>query len=312
MKESYYQLEPYQGPSSRFTCPSCHKNRQFVRYIHTLTKEPLAPHVGRCNREQKCAYHYTPTQYLATQRAILPLRKTLKKLPKPINYPPKTISYIPVSLFKSTLQKYDSNHLVTYLKTRLGPHKTQQLITRFFIGTSKHWPGATIFWQIDSQGRIRAGKIMLYDPIEGRRVKTPFNHISWTHQALKIASFHLSQTLFGAHQLVHAPLEQPVALVESEKTAIIATAYWPDFIWLATGSLNGLTPERCAPLQGRKVILFPDQGAYQTWQQAAQMLGKQLGICLRISPWLEEYASHLRLEKGADLADCLPRSLYPD
>jgi len=310
MRESYYQLEPYQGPSSRFTCPSCQKNKQFVRYIHTLTKEPLAPHVGRCNREKKCAYHYTPGQYLAEQKAIFPLRKVSKQA-KPVNYPPKAISYIPLSLLQATLQKYDFNHLVTYLHARLGEIKTQQLITRFFIGTSKHWPGATIFWQIDHRGRIRTGKIMLYDPLQGTRVKSPFNHITWIHQALRVTTFHLSQTLFGAHQLRHAPLSKPVALVESEKTAIIATAYWPDFIWLATGSLNGLTLERCAPLQGRKVILFPDQGAYGEWQQAAQMLGKQLGICLRVSPWLEEHASHLALEQGVDLADCLPRSFYP-
>jgi len=311
MRNNYsYQLEPYQGPATRYICPRCQKPRQFVRYIHTLTKQPLAEYVGRCNREQQCAYHYTPGQFLADHKIIFPSRN-LNKLPKPVNNAPKTVSYIPLPLFKTTLQNYNENHFVTYLNTHLGIRKTQELISKFFIGTSKHWPGATVFWQIDSQGRIRTGKIMLYDPLKGKRVKAPFNHISWVHQALKIDPFHLSQTLFGAHQLIQVPVNKPVALVESEKTAIIATAFWPDFIWLATGSLSGLTPERCEPLQGRKIILFPDAGAHQQWQQKAEQLNNHLGIKIKVSNWLEEHVNQAGLEKGADLADCLYQSPYP-
>ena len=312
MRKNYsYQLEPYQGPATRYTCPKCHKNRQFVRYIHVITKQPLAEHVGRCNREQKCAYHYTPLQFLADQKIIFPLSKVVK-FSKPTPTTPKTISYIPLSLLKVTLQDYNGNHFVTYLNTHLGTRKTQELISKFYIGTSKHWPGATVFWQIDSQGRIRTGKIMLYDPLEGKRVKAPFNHISWVHQALKLNPFHLSQTLFGAHQLIHAPMSKLIALVESEKTAIIATALWPEFIWLATGSLNGLSPERCRPLKGKKVILFPDAGAYGLWQEKAEELNNQLGIKIKVSNWLEEHVNQACLEQGADLADCLSRKLYPD
>jgi hypothetical protein len=300
-KSYSYQLEPYRGPATRYTCPKCQKHRQFVRYIHVLTKEPLAEHVGRCNREQQCTYHYTPGQFLADNKIIFPSRN-LDKLTKTLNNAPKTISYIPLPILQATLKNYDRNHFVSYLYSRLGAAITQQLITQFYIGTSKHWPGATIFWQIDSQGRIRTGKIMLYDPLKGKRVKTPFNHISWVHQALKIDPFHLSQTLFGAHQLMQAPLNKPVALVESEKTAIIATAFWPDFIWLATGSLSGLTPERCESLQSRKIILFPDAGAHQQWQQKAEQLNKQLGIKIKVSTWLEEYVCQTGLEKGVDLA----------
>lgn len=266
--------------------------------------------MGRCNREQQCAYHYTPGQFLADHKIIFPLRK-LNKLPRPVNNAPKTVSYIPLSLFKTTLQNYHENHFVTYLNAHVGTHKTQELISQFYIGTSKHWPGATVFWQIDSQGWIRTGKIMLYDPLEGKRVKSPFNHISWVHQALKLNPFHLSQSLFGAHQLIQSLLHKPVALVESEKTAIIAAAFWPDFIWLATGSLNGLTPERCTPLQGRKVILFPDAGAYQSWQQKAEQLNNHLGIKVKVSRWIEQHVSQAGLEKGVDLADYLDQRSYP-
>jgi hypothetical protein len=51
-----------------------------------------------------------------------------------------------------------------------------------------------------------------------------------------------------------------VAIVESEKTAIIASIYLPDMIWLACGGCGNLSLKLCEPLKGRKVVLFPDAG----------------------------------------------------
>jgi hypothetical protein len=304
-----YQLEPYKGPATRHTCPSCKKKRQFVRYISTSTKEPLRHDVGRCNRENKCAYHYTPRQFFADHK-MLYYPSYINRISKLSNH--HSPSYISIALFKATLKNYSSNHFVTYLNARLGEDKTQQLIAQFYIGTSKHWLGATVFWQIDTQGQIRTGKIMLYDPYKGTRVKVPFSHIAWVHQALKLKPFYLVQSLFGIHQIIQAPLQKPVAVVESEKTAIIAAAYWPDFIWVAAGSLTGLTPERCKPLEGRKVILFPDAGAYQQWQQRAKTLTQHLDISIKVSDWLEEHISVTDLAQGIDLADYLAQRSYPE
>ena len=102
-------------------------------------------------------------------------------------------------------------------------------MAQFYIGTSKRWPGATIFWQIDLAGRIRTGKIMLYNPQSGKRVKTPYNHIDWVHKQLKQG--HFAPCLFGLHQLRGAPKDQVVGLVESEKTAVIASGYLPAWLW---------------------------------------------------------------------------------
>lgn len=58
-----YKLEEYKGPGSRYDCPACHQKRVFARYIDTETGQHISPDVGRCNREDKCGYHYTPSQY---------------------------------------------------------------------------------------------------------------------------------------------------------------------------------------------------------------------------------------------------------
>ena len=48
---------------------------------------------------------------------------------------------------------------------------------RYHVGTSKHWQGDTVFWQTDSNGRIRTDKIILYNSQTDKRVKQPFCHV---------------------------------------------------------------------------------------------------------------------------------------
>ena len=98
-----------------------------------------------------------------------------------------------------------------------------RLMSEYRVGTSKHWPGSCVFWQIDINGRVRTGKVMLYDAESGKRVKEPYSHLTWAHSLLKLPDFNLRQCFFGEHLL---PMNRgkPVALVESEKTAMVASS----------------------------------------------------------------------------------------
>ena len=59
-----YQLERYRGRGSRYTCPQCHRKQSFTRYIDTYNNNIyINDNVGKCNRLDKCGYHYTPKQY---------------------------------------------------------------------------------------------------------------------------------------------------------------------------------------------------------------------------------------------------------
>ena len=220
--------------------------------------------------------------------------------PKP---EPKPVCFIDKEVFKQSLKAYPTNNFVQYLSTLFGDELTNMLISRYFIGSSKHWPGATIFWQIDMQRRIRTGKIMLYNPNSGKRIKEPVNHIAWAHQVLKQPDFELGQCLFGEHLL--RDNTKPVALAESEKTALIASIYFPRYNWLAVGSLNGLNAQKCSILKGRTVTLFPDLNAFDKWTDKA----KELSLITRfkVSHLLENKASATERQQGLDLADYLVR-----
>ena len=59
-----YILEKYRGISTRYTCPQCGRKHTFTRYIDTENNNQyLSDKVGKCNRLDKCGYHYTPRQY---------------------------------------------------------------------------------------------------------------------------------------------------------------------------------------------------------------------------------------------------------
>jgi hypothetical protein len=308
MKNHLFILEPYKGMNSRYRCPQCSKERSFTRYIDSNTGEHVHPDVGRCNRENNCGYHYTPKQYFTDNNIEWDpvLHPNLNHQAEPI--PEKPTSFIPVKILKASLKKHEYNHFIQFLISLFGNEITSDLIGKYFIGTSRHWEGSTVFWQIDTSGRIRSGKVMLYDPSNGKRVKEPFSHITWVHKLLKKDDFVLKQCLYGEHLLKDET--KPVAIVESEKTAIIASVYLPKFTWLAVGSLNNLNTEICKVLRGRFIILFPDLNGFDKWVVKAKALSDIATVT--VSDLLERKASEDEKKKGLDLADYLIRYNHHD
>lgn len=305
---SYHRfiLEPYKGKHTRYYCPKCKEPATFVRYIDTETGEQLHPNTGRCNREVECGYHYPPRQFFINNptdaNPQIPFKQSAKIHPNTVTN--TEASTIPYDIFKLSLQNRTANHFVNFLKMLLGTKGAGRLVEQYFIGTSNRWDGATIFYQIDIQGSVRAGKVMLFNPMTGKRVKEPYNHLTWVHAEHRLADYRLQQCFFGEHLLALEP-DKPVAIVESEKTAVIASAYLPEFIWLATGSKGGLTIEKCQVLQGRKVVLYPDLNCFDDWKAKAKEL-RNIAV-ISVSALLEYRATTEEKEQGLDLADYLIR-----
>ena len=309
MTEYKYILEPYKGMNTRYRCPTCQqRDKTFSLYIDTETGEHIHPTVGRCNRESNCGQHYTPKQYFQDNNISFDTPQPKAYKPRPVTPQPKPVSFIPVEVFKASLNPtaFEANHFVQFLINLFGVEVASQLVNRYFIATSKHWNGATVFWQIDTQGKVRTGKIMLYSPTTGKRVKNLEIPVYWVHKALKQPEFELRQCLFGEHLLIDKI--KPVAIVESEKTAVIASVYLPHFIWVAVGSLTNLNAEKCSILKGRTVILFPDLNGFDKWSSKAKELS-HLTI-FSVSDLLERKATETEKKQGFDLADYLIKYDY--
>jgi len=306
MSEYRYILEPYAGHVSRHLCPGCqHRTKTFSRYIDTETGAALNSAAGKCNREINCGYHYTPKQYFLdnpnSSDTITP-RQHPRLKPPPLHRP---VAFIPSATFEASRKNFDNNNLTRYLVSVFGDDIARELIARYCIGTSKRWPGSTVFWYITEHGNIIDGKVMLYNAASGKRT----DNLTWVHKLIKTEKPDLRRWMFGEHLLTDKT--KPVAIVESEKTAIIASAYLPQFIWLAVGGLAGLNADRIDKLRGRRVVLFPDLSkpqpgkptAFEQWTNKADELSYI--ATFTVSDLLEQYANEAERIKGLDLADYL-------
>ena len=305
-----YILEPYNGRDSRYTCPNCnHRRRTFKRYIDTETGQQLADHVGKCDRIDGCGYHYPPRDHFAGN----PTPRLQQASPA------KPFDTLPRWYVDDTTRAYHNNNFVKFLSRCFSDEAALRLAEKYKIGTSKHWPGATIFWQIDVNDKVRTGKIMLYNGTDGHRVKQPFNHIAWVHalspksevlsqksktnSGLKTLDFGLRQCFFGEHLLLTDPFKT-VAIAEREKTAVICSFFYPKYIWLAAGSLEGLSMDKCKVLKDRRVILYPDVNGYDKWKLKAREMNLRLVHAkFKVDDTLERVANWYERRQGIDIAD---------
>lgn len=120
--------------------------------------------------------------------------------------------------------------------------------------------------------------------------------------------YNLQQCFFGEHLLGLHP-ETVVCIVESEKSALISAALFPDEIWLAAGNINGLSIDKCQILKGRTVILYPDLNAFSKWADKAKEIQKQCDCIISISDLLEKKATPYAKAQGLDVADFLINQL---
>ncbi|MFR9585635.1 MAG: DUF6371 domain-containing protein [Rikenellaceae bacterium] len=304
MTQHRFVLEKYRGGATRHTCPSCGVKRSFTRYVDTEGEVNFPEHVGKCNREDKCGHHYQPRLYFADNPELKDQFREVDYKPAPPPKPPQPTSYISPDMVGKTRMRHQGHHLFTFLASHIGHEATEKLMERYRVATSTHWEGATLFWQMDIRGRARTGKIMLYDPKSGRRVKRPHNLITWVHTRLNQPDYNLKQCFFGEH-LLATDTSKKVAIVESEKTALIAAHYLPSFTWIATGGKNGcLQSDAIEVLKGRKVLLVPDLGATEYWQSKLPLFIAK-GIDASIFDHLEKTATTEQRAEGYDIADFL-------
>lgn len=117
--------------------------------------------------------------------------------------------------------------------------------------------------------------------------------------------------------------DNPIALVEAPKTAIITTIYFgspnekKNLLWLAVYNLSTSNYEKCKVLKGRKVILFPDLSkdglCFKRWSTKAQQIQERNpDISIQVSNLLENFASYSSKLEGADLADFLIERYWKD
>lgn len=254
MNKFKYELEPYKGQTSRHTCPNCNKKKSFARYIDN-DGNYLGDDTGRCNSESSCGYHKKPESNEVVVRNY--------------QYVPPITTYLDKS---DVFTEQFNDNLYKYLITRFNKEDVQSVFNRYLVmSTDKKWRNSTVFYQKDKDGRFRTGKIIQYG-INGKRIKEPYSRIYWSHNFLD--DFVLEQCLFGEHLLENFDRSKgTIYLVESEKTCIIASLFFKNDLFIATGGLSNLSPLKLSVLRGLGVDAIPDKGGYDLWKTKLEPMG---------------------------------------
>ena len=181
---------------------------------------------------------------------------------------------------------------------------------RYRLGRSKD--DAVIYWQIGQLGTVYDGKLMWYGP-DCHRLKS--RNATWVsflmkkHCGLPQDAFQSTHVFFGTHLL--RTVSGTVCLVEAEKSAIILSELYPQYIWLAAGGLFELQLSKFYALMRFKVILIPDTDpdgkAYTLWYETAQKVSKSFlwprHNPIHVSDFLERHATPDQKRRKIDLVD---------
>ena len=208
----------------------------------------------------------------------------------------KQTQYIPISLYNKILRDgiglYSENN---FIKWMINPDRgvyafdksiVKSIIKNYSLGNwNKTWyQGWILFPYIDIIGRLTDVKAIDYNPTTGKRIKEPTPKCYFIgKKILENREANLTRCFFGEHLLNGN--SKPVMLFESEATAVYASAFFPDFICLATGGKNGCKwteEEKCSVLKGRLITLYPDIDAHEEWEAKADIL-RSYGLDVNVS-----------------------------
>ena len=161
-----------------------------------------------------------------------------------------------------------------------------------------------VFPKIDLVGNIRTGKVMYYNH-DGHRDKN--RHPRWLHEVLKELlppEWELMQrgVSFGEHLLTLFP-DKTVCYVEAEKTAVVCSLLWPNYLWLASGGEGFLNEDTVQVLTRRIVYFLPD--AHSNWPDKLKQYAHKFNVggvnWKLINP--EAYMPETLVQSKGDVAD---------
>lgn len=278
-----------------------------------------------------------PSRYPDRRRTTATSR-TAPARPTTTPEPTAAPDFLPMDAVRAAHAHAQETALFAYIAKEFGESAARFIFGVYMVGASKHTAPngyrAAAFPYIDTAQRVVDCKLFHIDPTTGSR-KTAAPLRSWTDRDGKQQELRSSWALaemnadrrrrnlpelnrakwcnFGDHLLPERPTAE-VCLVESEKTALIAALTYPDRVWVAVGSKNNLTPERCKPYIGRTLTIYPDRDGYNDkpradghgiergWRTIARELAAA-GLRLRIDTTTERHPG----EPNDDIADLILR-----
>lgn len=231
-----YTFEFEKAPLKKGTCPSCGQKEKFRYYIG------LSRAYGKCERVNNCGYHKMPdkSEIVNCENNSTPVKKIEVKIVFP-----------DAELCKTSIGNQASNFHVFCTGEKLNI--PSEHIAKWNVGSRLNERTKTIetayVYQNIHQKYLNIRYFEYSNHCKRNKAKHPYSL-----KAPDVNSKY-SICLYGEHLLSK---EKIICLVESEKTAVIASYFYPDFDWLATGGKSGLTDEKISVLFNRAIYYLND------------------------------------------------------
>ena len=285
-------------------CPKCGK-RSLVRYVDTLNNFAYLPdHVGKCDHEQSCGYWYSAREWQNDEGGGQSWQSFMQSR-KPQEPQREEFATVPMEIITKSVPTADRlarcNFLAWLQKIGFSDGEIMRAVEAYRLGGTSR--GEIIFPEISPGNVCRAAKIMQYSPDGHRRPVFSFRDeagelveigVDWVESRLrKLDAGKLGERkkwmlkykipegkrtakhLFGLH-LLNTDQAKPVAIVESEKTAVLFSMIDSRFLWMATGGcqqIKAAFANSLGYLRNRTVVLFPDRGMFDEWAEMAKKCG---------------------------------------
>jgi hypothetical protein len=190
-------------------------------------------------------------------------------------FPPDEESNAPITNQK---QKYISKDEVAHSQTFINSDPffqfCQRIIGDYQVATDHlismgvgSRANVTVFWMIDEYGRVCLPKNVQYNASGDRTSIKPEMTYSATNN--------FYPCLFNACSLPTNE-DATVMLVESEKTAVLAQYFFPNYVWVSSGGATNLSYNKAVVMKGRNVIVLfdPDEAGRTGAEKALEFLTK--------------------------------------
>jgi predicted P-loop ATPase/shikimate kinase len=233
LKSKKFIFEFEQSPAKKSNCPICGKSGVYRHY------KDLPREYGRCERLNSCGYVKNPNEEAESIKEslydLMGKESNFKRVKEDVKiiYPNK--SYIE-TLLSSTDTNFH-NGVVSTLKV------PPSHLFKWGVGGENN---LTCFIYQNKIKVLNVKKILYKSDCKRDKQKVPL-YLSAPNKSK------YTTCLFGEHLLEENKI---ICLVESEKSAVIASFFYTQFNWLATGGANGLTDEKIQILQGGKEVYY--------------------------------------------------------
>lgn len=202
---------------------------------------------------------------------------------------------------------------------KLTVEQMRHATERYYLGKTKG--GKTIFWMIDD----------MLQPLDAHIGATWISKLLKDREPL-LEYWQVQHCLFGLHLLCHtdhtdltdyhlqANMSQRlsrsvrsvchnknICVVESEASAVVLSELFPESIWMAYATTSHLVPDLFAPLEGRRVTIYPrtdpTMSTFLFFEDLVDQTLRLYDLDLHVDATLEDHATEDQKERCIDILD---------